>query len=158
MSNNADGQYIDSFDWDGFLDEDTVGGAYCGNHSPMPSDEGVCNIQASKDYDDVCNGDDGSDGNVGNRNDDESDGNVQNGNDEEALNNASTGDDVQGALQGQDNNVPREPEDVPIQDRVEFNNPQQLNENFNQGTTSQYKAVVETKMICPYTSRKMRPV
>jgi hypothetical protein len=76
------------------LDEDVVGGAYCGNHSPTPSDGGVCSIQASEDYDDICNGDDESDGNVRNGNDDKSDSNVQNGNDEEAPNNAGTGDDV----------------------------------------------------------------
>ena len=94
QNNNTDGQNVDAFDWDGFSNKDVVGGTYLGNYSLMPSNVGVCGIQASKDYDDVCNGDDKNKGNMHNRNDDECNSNVQNGNNEETPNNTGTGDDV----------------------------------------------------------------
>jgi hypothetical protein len=53
LNNNVDGLDADSFYLDSFLDEHLVGGAYRGNHSPTPSDEGVCSVNGSKDYDDV---------------------------------------------------------------------------------------------------------
>lgn len=79
---------------------DVVGGAYCENRSPVPSDRGVCSVQALEDYDNVHSGHDRSDDNVRNGNDDECNGNVQNRNDEEASDNATIGGDVQGAMQG----------------------------------------------------------
>jgi hypothetical protein len=93
-NNNVDGPNADAIDWDGSSDEDPLGGADCGNHSPTPSDGGVCSNHGLEDYDDVCNSDDGSDDNVRNENDDESNGNVWNRNDEEAPNNNSSGDEV----------------------------------------------------------------
>ena len=53
LNNNVDGLDASSFDLDGFSDEHLVGGAYRGNHSLMPSDEGVYSVNGSKDYDDV---------------------------------------------------------------------------------------------------------
>jgi hypothetical protein len=86
----------------------------------MPSgDGGARNIQSSEDYDDVRSGDDGSDGNV------------QNKNDEEAPNNAAVGGDVQAALEGLQNDVPRQLEEVPVQQGPEINIPEGLNENLN---------------------------
>jgi hypothetical protein len=97
-NNNADGRNLEAFDWDGFLDDGTVGGAYPRNRSLMPSgDGGAHDIQSSEDYDEVCSGDDGSNGNVRNKNDDDRDDNVQN--DEETPNNVAVGGDVQAALQ-----------------------------------------------------------
>jgi hypothetical protein len=72
-NNNVDGRNVEAFDWDGFSDEGAVGGAYCRNRSPTPSNGGICGIQASEDYDDVPSGDDGSDDNVHNGNDDDHD-------------------------------------------------------------------------------------
>jgi hypothetical protein len=70
---------------------------------------------SSEDYDDVRNGDDGSDGNVRNENDDDRGDNVQNGNDKEAPNNVAIGGDVQAALEGLENDVPGQPEEVLVQ-------------------------------------------
>jgi hypothetical protein len=82
-NNNVDGQNFELFDWDGFLDDGAVGGAYARNRSPTPSgDGGVRDIQSSEDHDNVPSGDDGSDGNVRNGNDDDHDDNVQNKNGE----------------------------------------------------------------------------
>jgi hypothetical protein len=76
-NNNAYGQNLEAFDWDGLLDDGAVGGAYPRNCSPTPSsDGGVRDIQSSEDYDDVPSGDDKSDGNVRNGNDDDRDDNV----------------------------------------------------------------------------------
>jgi hypothetical protein len=47
-NNNANGQNTDAFDWDGFSDEDAIQDVFCGNRSPMPSDRGICGIQASR--------------------------------------------------------------------------------------------------------------
>jgi hypothetical protein len=119
-NNNADGRNFEAFDWDGFSDDSAVGGVYPRNCSPMPSgDGGARNIQSSEDYDDVRSGDDGSDGNV------------QNKNDEEAPNNAAVGGDVQAALEGLQNDVPRQLEEVPVQQGPEINIPEGLNENLN---------------------------
>jgi hypothetical protein len=117
-NNNADGQNFEAFDWDGFSDDGAVGGAYARNRSPMPSgDGGARDIQSSEDYDDVCSGDDGSDDNVQNENDDDCGDNVRNEHDEEAPNNATVGGDVQAILKGLQNDVPRQPEEVPIQNQ-----------------------------------------
>jgi hypothetical protein len=131
-NNNTDGRNLEAFDWDGFSDDGAVGGAYPKNRSPMPSgDGGSCDIQSSEDYDDVRSGDDGSDGNVQTENDDDRGNNVQNGNDEEAPNNAAVGGDVQAALEGLQNDVPRQLEEVPVQQGPEINIPEGLNENLN---------------------------
>jgi hypothetical protein len=83
----------------------------------MPTgDGGIRDIQSSEDYDDVRNGDDGSDGNVRNGNDDDDrNNNVQNENGEEAPNNAAGRGDVEAASQGPQNDIPRQPEEVPVQ-------------------------------------------
>jgi hypothetical protein len=131
-NNNADDWNLEAFDWDGFSDDGTVGGAYPRNRSPTPSgDGGARNIQSSQDYDDVRSGGDGSDGNVRNENDDDHGDNVQNKNDEEAPNNAAVGGDVQAALEGLQNDVPGQPEEVPEQQGLEINIPEGLNENLN---------------------------
>jgi hypothetical protein len=76
-NNNADGQNLEAFDWDGFSDDGVVGGAYPRNRSLTPSgDGGAHDIDSSEDYDDVCSGDDRSDGNVRNENDDDRGDNV----------------------------------------------------------------------------------
>jgi hypothetical protein len=115
-NDDDDGQNLEAFDWDGFSDDDTVGGAYARNRSPTATgDGGVRDIQSSEDYDDVPSSDDGSDGNVCNGNDDDHDDNVQNENGEEAPNNVVVGGDVEAAPQGPQNNVPRQPEEVPVE-------------------------------------------
>jgi hypothetical protein len=115
-NNNANGRNLEAFDWDGFSDDGAVGGAYPRNRSPTPSgDGGARDIQSSEDYDDVHSGDDGNDGNVRNGNDDDRGDNVQNGNDEEAPNNATIGGDVQTALEGLQNDIHGQPEEVPVQ-------------------------------------------
>ena len=106
LNNNIDGQNFKAFNWDGFLDDDTVGGVYARNHFPMPSDDGdVCNIQSSKNHDDVSSDDDASDNNVCNGNDDDRDNNVQNENGEKAPNNIAVGGDVEVVPQGLQNDV-----------------------------------------------------
>ena len=115
LNNNDDGQNLEAYDWDGFLDDGTVEGAYRRNCSLTPSsDGGICDIQSSQDYDDVCSGNDGSDSNVHSGNDDDHNDSMQNRNDEEAPNNATIGGDVEAGLQGPQNNIPRQPEEVPI--------------------------------------------
>jgi hypothetical protein len=48
--NDDDGQNLEAFDWDGFLDDGAVGGAYARNRSSMPTgDGGVRDIQSSED-------------------------------------------------------------------------------------------------------------
>jgi hypothetical protein len=84
-----------------------------------------------------------------NGNDDDRDSNVQNRADEEAPNNAAIGGDVQGAFQGQDNNVPGEPEEVPIQHRPKINIPQDLNENLDQETALQLEGVADPEDEMP---------
>jgi hypothetical protein len=101
-NNNVDGPNEDVFDKDGFSDEHPVRSAYCGNYLPTPSNEGVCNVYGSEDYDDIHSGDEGSDSNK------------YNGNDDEAPNNGASSDEVQGALYGQNNNVLEEPQELPI--------------------------------------------
>jgi hypothetical protein len=82
----------------------------------MPSGDGSAReIQSSEDYDDVRSGDDGGDCNMRNENDDDHGDNVQNGNDEEAPNNVAVGGDVQASLKGLQNDIPGQPEEVPIQ-------------------------------------------
>jgi hypothetical protein len=90
---------------------------------------------------------------------------VRNGNDEEASNNDVSGDKVQGAFQGQKNNVPKEPEEVTVRDKAEFNNQQHLNENSNHVTAPQGEVVVETNdnmslggMLFVHTQRAPLPV
>jgi hypothetical protein len=68
---------------------------------------------------------------VRNENDDDHGDNVQNKNDEEAPNNAAVGGDVQAALEGLQNDVPGQPEEVPEQQGLEINIPEGLNENLN---------------------------
>jgi hypothetical protein len=114
--NDDDGQNLEAFDWDGFSYDDAVGGAYARNRSSTPTgDRSVCDIQSSEDYDDVPSGDDGSDSNIRNGNDDDCDDNVQNENGEEAPNNVAIGSDVEAAPQGPQNDVPRQPEEVPVE-------------------------------------------
>jgi hypothetical protein len=119
LNNNADGQNLEAFDWDGFSDDGAVGGAYARNRSPMPTgDGGVRDIQSSEDYDDVPSGDDGSNNNVRNGNDDDCGDNVQNENgkdSKEAPNNAAVGGDVEAAPQGLQNDVHRQPKEVPVE-------------------------------------------
>jgi hypothetical protein len=123
--NDDDGQNLEAFDWDGFSDDDVVRGAYARNCSPTPTgDGGVHDIQSSEDYDDVFSGDDGSDGNVRNGNDDDRYDNVQNENGEEASNNATVGGDVEVAPQGPQNDVPRQPEEVLVEQGPEINIPE----------------------------------
>jgi hypothetical protein len=133
--NDDDGQNLEAFDWDGFSDDGVVGGVYARNHSPTPTgDGGIRGIQSSEDYDDVPSGNDGSDGNVCNGNDDDHGDNVQNENGEEAPNNVAVGGDVEAAPQGLQNDVPRQPEEVPIEQGREINIPEGQNENVDQET------------------------
>jgi hypothetical protein len=156
-NNNADGQNLEAFDWDGFSDDGVVGGAYARNRFPTPtSDGGVCDIQSSEDYyDDVPNGDYGSDGNVRNGNDDDRDGNVQNENGEEAPNNAAVGGDVEAAPQGLQNDIPRQPEEVPVEQGPEINIPEGQNENIDQETAPQLEGAIdpEDEMLLDGTFR-----
>jgi hypothetical protein len=116
----------------------------------MPSgDGGARDIQSSEDYDDVRSGDDGSDGNVQNENDDDCNDNVQNRNDEEAPNNVVVGGDVQAAFQGLQNDVPGQPEEVPIQQGPEINIPEGLNENLNQETVPQLEGATDPEDEMP---------
>lgn len=142
-NNNIDGLDANVFNWDDSPDEHLHGSAYRGNCSLMPSDGGVCSIHGFEDYDDVCNSNDGRDNNVHNGNDDKNNGNIYNGNDHEASNNGTSSDQVRDVLQGQNNNVLKEPQEVLVQDREECNNLQQLNKNFNHVTASKPEGVVE---------------
>jgi hypothetical protein len=159
--NDDDGQNLEAFDWDGFSDDGAVGGAYARNRSPTPTgDGGVRDIQSSEDYDDVHNGNDGSDGNVRNGNDDDRDDNVQNENGEEAPNNAAGRGDVEAALQGPQNDIPRQPEEVPVQQGPEINIPEGQNENIDQETAPQLEGAIDPKdemvldgTFCPCVQR-----
>jgi hypothetical protein len=130
--NDDDGQNLEAFEWDGFSDGNAVGGAYARNRSPTPTgDGGVRDIQSLEDFDDVPSGDDGSDGNVRNGNDDDRDDNEQNESGEEAPNNVAIGGDVKAAPQGLQNDVPRQLEEVPVEQGPEINIPEGQNENVD---------------------------
>jgi hypothetical protein len=154
--NDDDGQNLEAFNWDGFLDDGTVGGAYARNRSPTATgDGGVRDIQSLEDYDDVPSGDDGSEDNVRNANDDDRDNNVQNENGEEAPNNAAVGGDVEAAPQGPQNNVPRQPEEVPVEQGREINIPKGQNEIVDQEIAPQLEGATdpEDEMLLDGTLR-----
>jgi hypothetical protein len=164
--NDDDGQNLEAFDWDGFLDDGTVGGAYAINRSPTPTgDGGVRDIQSLEDYDDVPSGDDGSDSNVRNGNDDDRDDNVQNENGEEAPNNAAVGGDIEAAPQEPQNNVPRQPEEAPVEQGRKINIPEGQNKNVDQetapsleGTTDPEDEVLLDGTLPPCVHRTAPPV
>jgi hypothetical protein len=102
---------------------------------------------------------------VRNKNDDDRGDNVQNGNDEEAPNNAGVGGDVQAALEGLQNDILGQPEEVPVQQGSEINIPEGLNENLNQGTVPQLEGAIDPEdemplggIFRPYVHRTAPPV
>ena len=115
-NNNIDGRNLEAFDWDGFSNDGIVGSAYLRNRSLIPNgDGGIHDIQLLGDYDDVCSGNDESDNNVRNGNDEDCNNNVQNGNNDDAPDNAVVGGDVEIAVQGQQNDIPRQLKEVLVQ-------------------------------------------
>jgi hypothetical protein len=70
---------------------------------------------------------------------------VQNENGEEAPNNVVVGGDVEVAPQGPQNNVPRQPEEVPVEQGREINILEGQNENIDQEIAPQLEGATDPK-------------